>query len=87
VCYQTILADVDEAGAMARRAAVLVVASPSVVNLLVRAGSAGERPLLVAVGPTTAAAASSAGWAPAAVAEEPTLTGVLNAISTLQARR
>src|SRR5690349_4993020 len=87
VCYQTILADADEARMLARSAAVLVVASPSVMNLLMRAGSAGERPLLVAVGPTTAAAASSAGWAPAVIADEPTLTGVLNAISTLQARR
>jgi uroporphyrinogen-III synthase len=87
VCYQTVLADADEARVLARSAAAVVVASPSVVNLLVRAGSAGERPLLVAVGPTTAAAASSAGWAPAVIADEPTSTGVLNAISTLQARR
>jgi uroporphyrinogen-III synthase len=87
VCYQTVLADDDEARVLARSAAVLVVASPSVVNLLVRAGPTGERPLLVAVGPTTAAAASGAGWTPAAVADEATLTGVLNAISTLQARR
>ena len=48
----------------AERAQVLVVASPSVADLLARACPPGVRPALLAVGPTTAAAARASGWPP-----------------------
>jgi uroporphyrinogen-III synthase len=87
VCYRTVLADASEAQAAASAGALVLVASPSVVELLARACSAAERPDLVAVGPTTAAAARDAGWTPAAVADQPTASGVLAAITRLLARR
>jgi uroporphyrinogen-III synthase len=87
VCYRTVVAQPSEARAAACQGALLVVASPSVIELLARACPAGERPDLVAVGPTTAAAARAAGWSPAAVADLPTATGVLEAITGLLARR
>jgi uroporphyrinogen-III synthase len=86
-CYRTVLAPPSAARAAASEGALLVVASPSVVLLLARACPVGERPALVAVGPTTASAAREAGWAPAVVAGEPTASGVLEAITGLLARR
>jgi uroporphyrinogen-III synthase len=71
VCYRSVLAGEDEARRAAARAAVLVVASPSVAGLLARACPAGARPPLVAVGPTTADAARAHGWPPARVAPSP----------------
>jgi uroporphyrinogen-III synthase len=87
VCYRTVLAQPSEARAVASEGALLVVASPSVIELLARACPAGEKPDLVAVGPTSAAAALEAGWTPAAVANQPTATGVLEAITGLLGRR
>jgi uroporphyrinogen-III synthase len=87
MCYRTVLAEPSEARAAASEGALLVVASPSVIDLLARACPVGERVDLVAVGPTTAAAAREAGWVPAAVADQPTDSGVLQAITGLLARR
>ncbi|HEX5576637.1 MAG TPA: uroporphyrinogen-III synthase [Gemmatimonadales bacterium] len=87
VCYRTVLAQPSEARAAASEGALLVVASPSVIELLARVCPPGERPDLVAVGPTTAARARDAGWLPAAVADQPTADGVLEAITDLLARR
>jgi uroporphyrinogen-III synthase len=87
VCYRTVLAQPSEVRAAASEGALLVVASPSVIELLARACPAGDRPDLVAVGPTTAAAAREAGWTPAAVADQPTASRVLEAITGLLARR
>jgi uroporphyrinogen-III synthase len=86
-CYRTVLAQPSEARAAASEGALLVVASPSVVELLALACPADERPDLVAVGPTTAAAARRAGWNSLAVAEQPNSSGVLQAIAGLLARR
>lgn len=79
VCYRTVLADPAEARARAADADVLVVASPSVAQLLGRCG-VEPRPPLVAVGPTTAAAASQAGWPPALVADAPTVPALARAL-------
>lgn len=87
VCYRTVLAEPSEARAAASEGALVVVASPSVVELLARACPTAERPKLIAVGPTTAKAARDAGWTPAAVAQQPTTSGVLEAITGLLARR
>jgi uroporphyrinogen-III synthase len=83
VCYRSVLAGEPAARAAAERAGILVVASPSVADLLVRACPGGFRPALVAVGPTTAAAARVAGWSPDAVASRPTVDAVVAAVQSL----
>jgi uroporphyrinogen-III synthase len=83
VCYRSILADESEARAAAARGSLLVVASPTVVDLLARACPQPSRPELLAVGPTTAASARAAGWSPAAVAAEPSARALASAIRSL----
>jgi len=85
VCYRSVLAGEAEARAAAGRASVLVVASPSVVDLLARACPPGERPTLLAVGPTTAAASRAVGWPAAAVAASPTTGDLLAGVRSLLA--
>jgi uroporphyrinogen-III synthase len=87
VCYRSVLASEGAARAAAERARVLIVASPSVADLLARVCPTGGRPLMLAVGPTTAAAARGSGWAPAAVSTRPdaqalagTVRGLLSSI-------
>jgi uroporphyrinogen III methyltransferase/synthase len=87
ICYRSILADESEARETAARGSLLVVASPTVVNLLARACPRTSRPELLAVGPTTAASAQAAGWAPAAVAAEPSARALASAIRGLLDRR
>jgi uroporphyrinogen-III synthase len=87
VCYRSVLADESQARSAAARGTVLVVASPSVADLLARACPHAARPNLLAVGPTTAASARAAGWLPAAVAEEPTVSALSSAILGLLASR
>lgn len=85
VCYRSVLAAEGQARAAAERAQVLVVASPSVAGLLIRVCPPGVRPALLAVGPTTAAAAQAGGWPPAAVASHPSteaLTGCVRSLLT-----
>jgi uroporphyrinogen-III synthase len=83
VCYTSILASPSQAGDALVRGTMVVVASPSVLELLVGASDPAERPRLIAVGPTTAASARAHGWLPAAVAREPSMQGVAAAISSL----
>jgi uroporphyrinogen-III synthase len=83
VCYRSVLAGEGEAREAAERAAVLVVASPSVADLLARACPPEVRPALLAVGPVTAAASRAAGWPAAAVAERPNTEAVAVAARTL----
>jgi uroporphyrinogen-III synthase len=85
VCYRSVLATRSVAGAAAARASILVVASPSVMNLLADSCPPGRRPLLIAIGPTTSAAARSADWPPAAVADEPSSDRIAGAIAGLLA--
>jgi uroporphyrinogen-III synthase len=87
VCYRALLADRTQATAAVAGADVLVVASPSVMALLADACPPATRPRLVAIGPTTAASARSAGWPPAAVAGDPSTPAVASAITNLLARR
>jgi uroporphyrinogen-III synthase len=77
VCYRALLADEAHALAAATEVDAVVVASPKVAQLLARVTRRGERPALVAIGPTTAAAARDAGWAPDGVAKRPTVDAVL----------
>ena len=80
VCYESVLAGEREALAVAERATVVVVASPSVADLLTRVCPPASRPQLIAAGPTTAASARGMGWTPDAVATEPTAEAVVEAI-------
>jgi uroporphyrinogen-III synthase len=85
VCYRSVLAGETAARAAAARAAILVVASPSVAELLASASTPGARPRMLAVGPTTAAAARAAGWPPEAVAARPDVEALLAGVRSLQA--
>jgi uroporphyrinogen III methyltransferase / synthase len=87
VCYQSILVEESMANAVAAGATLLIVASPSVAHLLIDACPPGSRPDLIAVGPTTAAAARDGGWEPAAVASYPAPDAVVAAASEVLARR
>jgi uroporphyrinogen-III synthase len=85
VCYRAVLAGEAAARAAAERAAILVVASPSVADLLARVARSGARPRMLAVGPTTAAAARASGWPPAAVADRPDVEALLAGVRSLLA--
>lgn len=85
VCYRSVLAGEAAARAAAERAGVLVVASPSVADLLARACPPEVRPALLAVGPTTAAAARASGWPPAAVARRPAVDALVSGVRALLA--
>ncbi|MDQ3209080.1 MAG: uroporphyrinogen-III synthase [Gemmatimonadota bacterium] len=87
VCYRSVLASESAASAAAARGTMLVVASPTVANLLVRACPRTPRPDLLAVGPTTAASARASGWAPAAVASSPSAEALAAAVRDVLARR
>ena len=87
VCYRSVLASEAAAQSAADGSTVLVVASPSVADLLVRACPPHARPDLVAVGPTTAAAARASGWSPAAVADRPSVEALAVAVRGLLATR
>jgi uroporphyrinogen III methyltransferase/synthase len=82
VCYRSVLAAETAARSAAERAGILIVASPTVADLLARAYT-GVRPALLAVGPTTAASARASGWAPDAVAARPTVEALVSAVRSL----
>jgi uroporphyrinogen-III synthase len=81
VCYRTILATPEQARAAVSDGTMVVVASPSVLQLLVDSCPPTRRPTLIAIGPTTAAAARVAGWPPAAVATTPSTQSLAAAIT------
>jgi uroporphyrinogen III methyltransferase / synthase len=87
VCYRAVLAAEAEARVAASRGTVLVVASPRVAGLLARACPRDLRPELVAVGPTTADSARAAGWAPAAIAPEPSARALASVVRSLLMNR
>ena len=87
VCYHSILASESVAHDAAKGASVLIVASPSVAGLLIRACPPGSRPTLIAAGPTTADSARAGGWEPAAVATHPTADAVTAAVRSVLSRR
>jgi uroporphyrinogen-III synthase len=87
VCYRSVLAGESEARRAAQRAQIVLVASPSVADLLARACPPGVRPALLAVGPTTAAAARSSGWPPAGVAKRPTTEALVAEVRALMLAR
>jgi uroporphyrinogen-III synthase len=80
VCYRAVIASVELLRESAAAGDVIVVASGRVARALSGAVAGSERPALVALGPVTAQAASAAGWQPAAVADEPTIPSLLQAL-------
>jgi uroporphyrinogen-III synthase len=87
VCYRSVLAGEGEARGAAQRAQIVIVASPSVADLLARACPPGVRPALLAAGPTTAAGAREAGWPPAGVAVRPTTDALVTGVRALMQAR
>ena len=87
VCYRTVLASQAEATAALAGATMVVAASPVVVQLLLESSSPVTRPALVAIGPTTAAAARVGGWHPAAVPDAPSTAALATAIAGLLTHR
>jgi uroporphyrinogen-III synthase len=87
VCYRPVVAGDDEAREAVRRAGILIVASPTVAELLARASATTVRPALLAVGPTTAAAARAAGWPPSAVAARPDVEALVAEVTSFLAGR
>ncbi|HTC24920.1 MAG TPA: uroporphyrinogen-III synthase [Gemmatimonadales bacterium] len=83
VCYRSVLAADQDARRALVGADVLLVSSPRVATLAAKVSPRDERPALVAIGPTTAAAARAAGWAPAGVAKRPTVDAVVERIRAL----
>jgi uroporphyrinogen III methyltransferase/synthase len=83
ICYRSVLAASEVAGEAARRADVLVVGSPRVAELLSGVCPPEQRPRLLALGPTTAAASRQRGWPPDAEAERPTLAEVTHHLRIL----
>lgn len=86
ICYATVLASPAQARQACADADVVVVTSPSVARLVAAACDPASRPALLAVGPTTAAAATAAGWPPVAVAARPTPSSMREAILSLDRR-
>lgn len=83
VCYRAVPASEDDAREVSAHAAVVVVTSPTVADLLARSCPADARPALLAIGPTTAAASEAAGWPAAAVATTPTVAAIAAAARSL----
>lgn len=75
--YRSVLADPQAAREAVADADAVLVASPKVATLLASTTRQGDRPALVAIGPTTATAARRAGWAPDGIARTPTVDAVL----------
>lgn len=87
VCYRTVLATEAAARAAVAHADIVIVSSPSVASLLARSCPPGLRPELLAVGPTTAERARSAGWVPAAIAERPDADALTAGVRALLSSR
>jgi uroporphyrinogen-III synthase len=82
-CYRPVLAGEAEARAALAGADVLVVGSSRVAELLAGIARTGPRPALLALGPTTAAAAREAGWPPDAMAARPTSDALAECVRQL----
>jgi uroporphyrinogen-III synthase len=80
VCYAARLAPPDEIRAALTRADLVLIGSPRVMKAAALALAVEDRPGLICLGPATAVAARSHGWAPRSTAETPTVMGILAAI-------
>lgn len=87
VAYRALLAGEERALEAVNGADIVLVGSPRVAALLAGVSRPGDRPALVAIGPTTAAAARAAGWAPAGVAARPAVGPVAERIRALARAR
>ena len=71
ICYRSVVADDEMVRDAIALGDVLVVTSPSVARRIAALRPTADPPLLVAVGPSTAAAADAHGWAPDAILDQP----------------
>ena len=78
--YRSTLATPAAARRACMEAGAVVVGSPRVAALLARSIPAADRPILIALGPTTASVAAQFGWRAAAVARRPTVGEVRGAV-------
>jgi len=79
--YRTVIPDVSGADLDRVVAAdVIVVTSPSIIDRLIDLVGEADLPALVAIGGTTASAVVRHGRAVAAVADEPTIDGLIDAV-------
>lgn len=79
-CYRSVLATTDAASDAVSGADVVVVGSPRVAVLLASVLPPEAMVHLVAVGPTTADAAQESGWAPSAMANDPSIQCLADAV-------
>lgn len=80
--------DVELAGPSVVREALrgtdlVLIASHRVLHAAAEVALPSERPGLICLGPATASTALELGWKPSAVAAEPTVTGVIDAVHSL----
>ncbi len=80
VCYRSLLVGTDEVRAAVEVADIVVVGSPRVVECIAATNDTSDSPRLVALGPTTARAATMVGWQPASVALSPSIEDVSRAV-------
>ncbi len=81
--YRSVLVSPAQCAAALRRVEVVIATSPRIVSLLASAAPPGTRPVLVAIGPTTARTAVDHHWTPAAIAASPTVDGVMAALARI----
>ena len=81
--YRSVLVSPAQCAAALRRVEVVIATSPRIVSLLASAAPPGTRPVLVAIGPTTARPAVDHHWTPAAIAASPTVDGVMAALARI----
>lgn len=81
--YRVHLAQADVARRALTEADILVVTSPRVAELLAAQPCPAGRPMLVAIGSTTAGAARRAGWIPDGTAPAPTVEALRSVFSCL----
>jgi len=81
--YRVLLARPEAARQALSEADILVVTSPRVAELLAAQPCPAGRPMLVAIGSTTAEAARRAGWMPDGTAQAPTVEALRSVLSCL----
>lgn len=80
IVYDMKLAGPEEARELLGETDLIVIASHQVLKL---AANQSDRPGLITLGPSTATTAEQLGWTPIAVAEAPTVDGVVDALYSL----
>jgi uroporphyrinogen-III synthase len=83
VAYRSLLVPIDDLQPALVNADVVVGTSPRVMQQLIQCFPEAPRPLLIAIGRTSANSASAAGWPADQIAEQSTAEAVLQALHAL----